>query len=157
VAAADVRLSRARLVAANAGRLGLDDAVAVLVADGTAPPLRPASFDRVLLDAPCSGIGTFRRRPDARWRVDAGTVDRLAALQRRLLAAAAGLVRPGGLLVYSVCTLTAAEGPEVAATLDWPALDPPGDPWRPWGSGALLLPQSAGTDGMFVARWHHPT
>ncbi len=80
----------------------------------------PASFDRVLVDAPCSGLGALRRRPDARWRVDPDAVERLAALQARLLAAAADLVRPGGTLVYAVCTLTAAEGPDVAATLDWP-------------------------------------
>lgn len=151
VVAADVRLSRARLIAANAERLGTP--VAVVVADGTAPPFPPRTFDRVLVDAPCSGIGTFRRRPDARWRVGPEDVERLAGLQRRMLAAAAELVRPGGLLVYSVCTLTAAEGPEVAATVDREPLDPPGEPWRPWGRGALLLPQAAGTDGMFVARW----
>ena len=146
VAASDVRPQRARLVAGNANRLGTS--LAVLVADGTAPPYRPARFDRVLLDAPCSGLGTLRRRADARWRVDADAVERLASLQRRLLAAAATLVRPGGTLVYSVCTLTTAEGPGVAATLDWPTLDPPGGP--------LLLPQAAGTDGMFVARWVRP-
>jgi 16S rRNA (cytosine967-C5)-methyltransferase len=55
-----------------------------------------------------------------------------------------------------VCTLTAAEGPDVAAGIDWAPLDPPGDPWRPWGTGALLLPQAAGTDGMFLARWTRP-
>jgi 16S rRNA (cytosine967-C5)-methyltransferase len=73
-----------------------------------------------------------------------------------MLAAAAALVRPGGLLAYSVCTLTAEEGPEVAATLGWPVEPPPDEPWRPWGSGALLLPQVAGTDGMFLARWRRP-
>jgi 16S rRNA (cytosine967-C5)-methyltransferase len=154
VVASDIRPARAGLVAGNAARLGVD--LDVLVADGTAPPFRPACFDRVLLDAPCSGLGTFRRRADARWRIDAAAVDRLAELQRRLLAAAATLVRPGGTLVYSVCTLTEAEGPGVAATVDWPMVEAPADPWRPWGSGALLLPQVAGTDGMFLARWTRP-
>lgn len=154
VAASDNRRARAGLVASNAARLGV--AVAVAVADGAAPPYRPASFDRVLLDAPCSGLGTLRRRADARWRVDEGAVGRLADLQRRLLREAAALVRPGGTLVYSVCTLTEEEGPAVAATLDWPALDPPGGPWQPWGSGALLRPEAAGTDGMFLARWRRP-
>jgi len=130
--------------------------VAALAADGSAPPYRPASFDRVLLDAPCTGLGTLRRRADARWRIEPDAVGRLAALQRRVLAEAARLVRPGGTLVYSVCTLTAAEGPDVAAGVDWPSLSPPGEPWRPWGSGALLLPQVAGTDGMFLARWTRP-
>jgi 16S rRNA (cytosine967-C5)-methyltransferase len=110
----------------------------------------------VLVDAPCSGLGALRRRPDARWRIDPPGVDRLAALQPRLLRAAADLVRPGGTLVYAVCTLTTAEGPDVATTLDWAPAPPPGEPWRPLGPGALLLPQTAGTDGMFVARWHKP-
>jgi 16S rRNA (cytosine967-C5)-methyltransferase len=138
----------------NARRLGGD--VSVVVGDATAPPLRAGRFDRVLLDAPCSGLGTLRRRADARWRIEADAVDRLAVLQRQLLSAATTLVRPGGTLVYSVCTLTAAEGPEVAASLDWAPLDPPGEPWQPWGSGAKLLPQAAGTDGMFLARWRRP-
>lgn len=156
VAASDVRPSRVRLVRDNAARLGVSANVVALAADGAAPPYRPASFDRVLLDAPCSGLGTLRRRADARWRIGADAVDRLADLQRRLLASAATLVRPGGTLVYSVCTLTEAEGPAVAATMDWPLVDPPGDPWRPWAAGSLLLPQAAGTDGMFLARWTRP-
>jgi 16S rRNA (cytosine967-C5)-methyltransferase len=126
------------------------------VAQAEASSLRPGSFDRVLLDAPCSGLGTLRRRADARWRIDADAVSRLAALQRRMLAAAADLVRPGGMLVYSVCTLTSAEGPEVAAAVDWPSASTPGEPWREWGSGSVLLPQVAGTDGMFLARWRRP-
>ncbi len=73
------------------------------------PPWRAGRFDRVLVDAPCSGLGVLRRRPDARWRVQPGDVARLAGLQRRLLAAAVPLVRPGGVLVYSVCTLTGEE------------------------------------------------
>jgi 16S rRNA (cytosine967-C5)-methyltransferase len=141
VAASDVRPSRAGLVAGNADRLGTP--LAVLVADGTAPPYRPHTFDRVLLDAPCSGLGTLRRRADARWRIDAAAVDRLVDLQRRLLLAAATLVRPGGTLVYSVCTLTTAEGPEIAAELEG-------------AETHLLLPQAEGTDGMFVARWIRP-
>jgi 16S rRNA (cytosine967-C5)-methyltransferase len=154
VVAADHTLKRIGLVRSNATQL--DRPLHLVVADAGAPAFRPASFDRVLLDAPCSGLGTLRRRADARWRIDADGVIRLADLQRRLLAAAATLVRPGGTLVYSVCTLTVAEGPDVAATLPWPALPPPDEPWRPWGSGAVLLPQTAGTDGMFLARWQAP-
>lgn len=154
VVAADHTAARIGLVRANAERLGRP--VRLLVGDATAPALRPAVFDRVLVDAPCSGLGTLRRRADARWRIDADAVARLAGLQARMLAAAATLVRPGGTLAYSVCTLTAAEGPEVAATLPWAPLPPPGHPWRPWGSGAVLLPQAAGTDGMYLARWRVP-
>jgi 16S rRNA (cytosine967-C5)-methyltransferase len=155
VVAADISSTRAGLVAANAQRLGVD--LPVIVADGRKPPFARASFDRVLVDAPCSGLGVLRRRPDARWRIDAAAVDRLAVLQRELLDAAISLVRPGGILIYSVCTLTnretiaidaslAAEHPELAA------LAPPGAPWRPHGRGALLLPQAAGSDGMAVLR-----
>jgi 16S rRNA (cytosine967-C5)-methyltransferase len=158
VVAADVRPRRAVLVAANAVRLGVADRVAVVAADGTRPPFPPGAFDRVLVDAPCSGLGTLRRRADLRWRVEPEAVDRLAALQGRLLAAAADLVRAGGTLVYSVCTLTAAESTAVDEALagerpDLVPLDPPGEPWRPWGRGAILLPQAEGSDGMCLVRY----
>ena len=154
VVAGDVSADRSRLVAENVRRLGLAN-VPVVVADGTRPPLRPGSADRVLVDAPCSGLGVLRRRPDARWRIQAADAERLADLQRRLLTAAATLLRPGGVLVYSVCTLTRAETVDVDAwlTAAHPGLAPlpaPPEPWRPLGRGALLLPQAAGTDGMYV-------
>ena len=150
VTAADVSIRRAHLVAENAQRIGAPLA-GIVVADGLAAPFRPESFDRVLVDAPCSGLGVLRRRPDARWRIQPSDVEDLAALQRRLLAAAAELVRPGGVLVYSVCTLTEAE----TIGVDLPrleALPPPDGPWEPWGRGARLLPQTRGTDGMFLLR-----
>jgi 16S rRNA (cytosine967-C5)-methyltransferase len=154
VVACDLRPARLGLVHRAARRLGLE-AIAPLAADGRRPPLRAASFDRVLLDAPCSGLGVLRRRPEARWRLEEAAVTELAALQRELLAAAATLVRPGGRLVYSVCTLTRAETTAVdewaETTLpDLLAEPAPGPPWRPWGRGALLLPPVAGTDGMYV-------
>ena len=160
VVGADRRPARAGLVQANAGRLGLDGVVAV-VADGTAPPFAPGSFDRVLVDAPCSGLGSLRRRPDARWRIDAAAPERLAPLQADLLDAAAPLVRPGGILVYSVCTLTAAETTGVAAGFaerhpGWVARPLADDRWGPWGSGGILLPQVAGTDGMACFAWTRP-
>jgi 16S rRNA (cytosine967-C5)-methyltransferase len=154
VVASDVRPARLELVTRAAARLGLGSIVP-LAADGRRLPLRPATFDRVLVDAPCTGLGVLRRRPEARWRVREEAVAELAALQRELLAVAVELVRPGGRVVYSVCTLTRAETIEVDrwAQDAWPGLvaeTPPGPPWRPWGRGALLLPQSAGTDGMYV-------
>ena len=154
VVAADVSPSRARVVAANATRTG-KDAVRTVVADGTSSPFRPQSFSLVLVDAPCSGLGVLRRRPDARWRVSPADIDRLAALQRRLLTSAAGLLRPGGVLAYSVCTLSVAETASIDNWLrrsfpDLRPLPPPGGPWTPAGRGALLLPQAAGTDGMFL-------
>ncbi|HLY84837.1 MAG TPA: transcription antitermination factor NusB, partial [Acidimicrobiales bacterium] len=154
VVAADIDAGRAGLTAANAARLSLAN-VATVVADARRPPLRPGGFDRVLVDAPCSGLGVLRRRPDARWRVQRGDLPRLAALQRQLLDAALPLVAPGGRLVYSVCTFTLAE----TAGIDrWLAVQhpharavlPPGAPWERVGRGARLLPQAAGTDGMFL-------
>jgi 16S rRNA (cytosine967-C5)-methyltransferase len=154
VIAADISLPRARVVASNAERLETAN-VATVVADATVPPFRDGFFDLVLVDAPCSGLGVLRRRPDARWRIQPADVDRLSALQRRLLSAAAGMVRPGGTLAYSVCTLTTSETASVDRWLaqQFPRLRPvapPAEPWRHAGRGALLLPQTAGTDGMFL-------
>jgi 16S rRNA (cytosine967-C5)-methyltransferase len=156
VAASDVNPMRVGLVMENVARLDARD-VAVLVADGREPPYRPASFDRVLLDAPCSGLGVLRRRPDARWRIEADDVPRLAGLQRDLVGASVGLVRPGGVLVYSVCTLTLAESAGIDKWLaeshpSLTPLPPPGPPWEPFGRGARLLPQTADTDGMYLLR-----
>jgi len=107
------------------------------------------------VDAPCSGLGVLRRRAESRWRIRPESVGELATLQRDLLRAAATVVRPGGRLVYAVCTLTRAETVGVAewATRElggFEAIAPPGVPWRTHGPGALLLPHAAGTDGMFV-------
>jgi len=156
VVAAD--LGRAALVAGNASRTGTADRVGVVTADGRTPPFPPASFDRVLVDAPCSGLGVLHRRPDARWRVRPEAVDRLAAVQVDLVRAAADVVRPGGVLVVSVCTLTEAEtiGVDAAVAAERPDLEPlppPTGPWRPWGRGGLLLPQVEGTDGMALHRY----
>lgn len=160
VVAADVRPGRAALVVDNARTVGASGLWAV-AGDAARPPFRPGSFDRVLLDAPCSGLGVLRRRPDARWRVEPDAVDRLATLQRHLVDAAVPLVRPGGVLVYSVCTLTRAEtlGIDQHLADAHPELEPlgaPGAPWRPWGRGGLVLPHDAGTDGMFVLRLRAP-
>ncbi|MEY2754927.1 MAG: hypothetical protein RJB65_1285, partial [Actinomycetota bacterium] len=95
VVAADLQPQRVGLVAANAARLGATGVLPV-VADALHGPWADGSFDHVLLDAPCSGLGTLRRRADARWRVAADDVASLAELQRQMLLAAAPLVRPGG-------------------------------------------------------------
>lgn len=175
VVAADIRPSRVGLIAENVRTLGLGAAagtprgigsdatageagvVVPIAADGLHPPFAPASFDRVLIDAPCSGLGTLRRRPDARWRIAESDVTTLAELQLALVESALALVRPGGHLVYSVCTVTAAETTAVDALLaerhpELVAVAHPGDPWVPAGRGALLLPQAAGTDAMFLLR-----
>jgi 16S rRNA (cytosine967-C5)-methyltransferase len=158
VVAADMRPSRLTLLSSNRERLDISpNDMQIVGADGTAPPFRPQSFDRVLLDAPCSGFGALRRRPDARWRIAQKDIDELVLIQRRLFTQAVAMVRPGGELVYSVCTITAAETSELDA---WAAQTFPElvarpveqSPWTPLGRGALLLPQDAGTDGMYILR-----
>ncbi len=155
VIAGDSHLGRIGLLKANRASLNAGW-VLLLAADGLHPPLRPGCFDAALVDAPCSGLGTLRRRPDARWRVEPSSVARLAELQAGLLDAAVGLVRPGGQLAYSVCTLTAAETLQVAARTARDArlapLPPPPEPWMAHGGGALLLP-GADHDGMALFRW----
>jgi 16S rRNA (cytosine967-C5)-methyltransferase len=153
VVASDVHPARTSRVRDAVARLRLSN-VAVVVADGRSLPLR-TTFTRVLVDAPCTGLGVLHRRADARWRVKPDDVDALASRQRQLFAAAAAVVAPGGTLVYSACTVTRAETLDIDAWAgrEFPGfapVAPPGAPWRPWGRGAMLLPQDAGTDGMFV-------
>jgi len=159
VVAGDQRLGRAGLVMANKAALALDD-LHVVQSDGTAPPHPDGSFDAVLVDAPCSGLGALRRRPDARWRIQPTDVEELAGLQRRILLASASLVRSGGTLVYSVCTLTRAESTEVVASASsalaelgfLPDLPDTGG-WAPYGDDTLVLTPQPGADGMALARW----
>lgn len=153
VVAGDARANRVGLVADNAARLGAD--LATVVADATAPPFSDGAFDAVLIDAPCSGLGALRRRPDARWRIGPGDVADLAVLQRRMIGACAALVRPGGRLIYSVCTLTAAESIEHPSPAGFAVDDrrPDVGEWREFGHGWRVLPQDADTDGMVVVRY----
>jgi len=164
VVACDLRERRLGLVAENSRRLGSD--LLMAVGDGRSAPFRPGSFDRVLVDAPCSGLGVLRRRADARWqpgRFDDRSIDELADLQVELVGCAVDLVAPGGVLAYSVCTLTGAETAGVdrrlrAAHPDLVPL-PVGDPWRRWGdegAGGLLLPQDLDSEGMAVFVYRVP-
>jgi 16S rRNA (cytosine967-C5)-methyltransferase len=116
--------------------------------------------DLVLVDAPCSGTGTWRRNPETRWRVSPERLDRLTALQSRLLDIGATLLRPGGRLVYAVCSLLAEEGRGQAdswarrsSLVPEPLSMQAG---RAAGLGRLLSPARDGTDGFFVARWRRP-
>ena len=152
VIAADLQAHRAALVADNAHRIGYD--IPVVVADGTSPPFREHSFDRVLIDAPCSGLGALRRRPDARWRISEQDIVDLAGIQQRLLDATSPLVRPGGVLVYSVCTITAAESIDHPTPHGFEVItDDVGDEWTSFGKGFRILPQDADTDGMVIIRY----
>lgn len=153
VVAADIRPNRVGLVADNAVRLGLD--IETVVADATDPPFDPASFDAVLIDAPCSGLGALRRRPDARWRIQPSDVSDLVGLQRRMIDSSAPLVRPGGRMVYSVCTLTAAESIDhpIPEGFDVDDREPAIGRWRRFGHGWRVLPHDADTDGMVLVRY----
>lgn len=135
----------------------------VRVWDGGGKLPMKTSFDGVLVDAPCSGVGTWGRNPHARWTTTPRDVRELAAVQERLLALAARAVKPGGRLVYAVCTLTRAETQEVvrAFSAAHPAFAPlplPSDwPIALFAAGAepggCLWPQATGGNGMFVAAW----
>ena len=122
--------------------------------------LAGVSVDRVLLDAPCSGLGVIRRHPEQKWSADPQAIGRMAALQKKLLEAVVPALRPGGLLVYSVCTTTDEEGPAQATWLRqrFPELRPlpveEGPLARLADSGlARLWPHRHGTDGFFLARF----
>jgi 16S rRNA (cytosine967-C5)-methyltransferase len=121
----------------------------------------PRLADRLLLDAPCTGLGVLRRRPDIKWRVEPQDLGALAALQGAMLRGAADAVRPGGVIVYSVCTTEEEEGQHVIeeflrtrAEFRLEAIDPPPafrSAVTPAGT-VVLLPHRHGTDGFFIAR-----
>jgi 16S rRNA (cytosine967-C5)-methyltransferase len=145
---------RAELVEQNTKGLPVD----VLRVDGRDPGLDPG-FDRVLVDAPCTGLGALRRRPEARWRRVPGDVPQLARLQRELLASAIRLTRPGGVVLYATCSPHLAETVGVVADAlrrhPVTALDtrPLFDPVDGLGDGphVQLWPHRHGTDAMFAA------
>ncbi|MET7326969.1 transcription antitermination factor NusB [Nonomuraea sp. NPDC005650] len=152
--AADLQQHRARLVWQTTR-----DA-AVLTADGTEPAWRPGVFDRVMVDAPCTGLGALRRRPEARWRRDPQGIADLGKLQRRLLGTALDAVRPGGVVAYVTCSPHLAEtrvvvGDVLARRDDveqldarayLPEVDSLGD-----GPHVQFWPHRHGTDAMFLA------
>jgi len=134
---------------------GRQGGVAVVVADGRSAPLPSGVADAVVVDAPCSGLGALRRSPELRWRADPAAVPRLQELQRALLDEAVRLVRPGGRVVYSVCTLTTEEttAQDVWLGERYPAMRAvslPREDWRPAGRGGLRLPHDGPSDGMYA-------
>ncbi len=112
--------------------------------------------DAVLVDAPCSGTGTWRRNPESRWRISPQEIERLSQLQFRLLDMAAGLLRPGGRLVYVVCSLLDEEGAGLFDSFTAACPDMRAEPVAfagcPRGQGVRLTPYRDGTDGFFFAR-----
>jgi 16S rRNA (cytosine967-C5)-methyltransferase len=157
VVAADSAPRRAQRVRQTAARLKLPN-IAVLVSDGRRPALRPV-FQRVLVDAPCTSLGVLQRRPDARWLRSPGDVHDAAALQAQLMDAAAGLLLPGGWLLYSVCSLEKEETDDrVAAFLAaQPAFAAEALPdWvpnelRPAPGVLRVLPGTMGLEGVYAA------
>ena len=113
VVACDVRPHRVRLLNRTVARCRLANTHVVHVAPGGALPVRSTSFDAVLIDAPCSGLGTVRRDPDIKWRRAEADLERFAEAQRHLLDRAATLVKQGGVVVYSTCSSEPEENERV--------------------------------------------
>jgi len=167
VVAGDRHPARLRLLTQNAKRLGVR--CAIVAADmAAAPPLRPeARFDAVLVDAPCSGTGVIRRHPELRYRLSPEDLPRFTAIQSSLLARGAALVRPGGALVYAVCSLEPEEGSErIQALLASHPEFRPEDPAVGAGNSALCasdpagpalvtLPHRDAMDGFFAMSLRH--
>ncbi len=167
IVAADHKRRGARLIAGNAQRLGLRSIAAVTLdarsADATFPR---RAFERVLVDAPCSGLGTLRAHPEIRWRRTPADLRRFATTQRRILDAVTPLLKPGGIVVYATCTLTDEENEGVVEP--WLAAHPElrrerADDVLPASARALVddagalmtLPQRDGLDGFYAVRVRH--
>jgi 16S rRNA (cytosine967-C5)-methyltransferase len=176
--ASDRSARRLEVLKKRAARASVFNFRAVTWNGGPQPPMK-TRFDGILVDAPCSGVGTWQRHPHARWTVSPGDVRELAAVQRQLLDRVAGSLKPGGRLVYSVCTLTRSETTDVAAGFSaaHPELLPaavfpeagrqssaitghpqnpgqaPGSPDFSFLTSVTLWPQRLDANGMFVAAW----
>lgn len=144
VLANELQHHRARLVARGT-RAAASGLSGVVTGDGTRPPWREGTFDRVLVDAPCSGLGALRRRPESRWRRTPQDLDLLVPLQRGLLDTAIASTRPGGVIVYATCSPVLAETTGVVEAVlagrDDAHLE----------STRQLWPHRDGTDAMFIA------
>jgi 16S rRNA (cytosine967-C5)-methyltransferase len=150
VVAVEIHPGRARELEENVRRLGAAN-VTVVQADALVLPIELRDFDRVLVDAPCSGLGVLAQRPDLRWRARP-----LPELQRELLRVAAERARPGGTVVYSVCTLNADENEAIVEGSQLEA-EPLGEEWPQFAHPnrpeyLLTRPDRHGTSGFFIAR-----
>jgi 16S rRNA (cytosine967-C5)-methyltransferase len=132
--------------------------IQAICADGMRPPVAPV-FDRVLVDAPCSGLGTLRRHPDLKWRMNPAAITRLAEEQRGLLRSALAACKPGGVVVFSVCTITREETMEIAQAIaaEGEAILEDGpehlNTWKMSTGQYQILPSSGALDGFFLTRW----
>ncbi|WP_246369607.1 16S rRNA (cytosine(967)-C(5))-methyltransferase RsmB [Saccharibacillus deserti] len=162
IVANDLHEHKQGLIAEQAERLGL---TCIETSVGDAMSLKDrfeaASFDRVLLDAPCSGFGVIRRKPDLRWAKTPEDTASIAKLQRQMLAAVAGLVKPGGILVYSTCTIEREENQRAVAEFLRDHAEFVAEPFeaaalngmpQAGGAGVQILPNQFGSDGFYIAR-----
>jgi 16S rRNA (cytosine967-C5)-methyltransferase len=161
--ASDTNRARLAQLPLRAERAGA--AIAIRLIDGGREAAQLADLegqcDVVLVDAPCSGSGTWRRNPESRWRLTPERLERLVKLQQHLLDLAAPLVKPGGALVYATCSIIRAEGAAQARNFlgrhsSWIVQDVPFEGGRADGPGRLLTPAHDATDGFFVARFVKP-
>ena len=158
VVACDMHEHRLRVVAEASARLGLKSVCTVVLDAEALLPFADETFERVLVDAPCTGTGTLRHNPEIRWRISPGDINELAAKQRRILGQAARVVRPGGRLVYSTCSVEREENEEVVSDFlrthgDFrqTAARPASDLLLTETGAARTWPQRDGVDGFFVA------
>jgi 16S rRNA (cytosine967-C5)-methyltransferase len=157
VVASDKSFGRLQRLLANQRRLESANLLP-FVGDARNPAIRPV--DAVLIDVPCTGTGTFRRHPDARWRIKVSDIAVMSALQKLIIRAAAKVVRPDGLLIYSTCSLEPEENDAqidsfLADNLNWILEPPPEGSVAPElldGGRLRVLPHRTGTDGAFAAR-----
>ncbi len=161
VLAVDLHANKLRKIEAEAKRLGVDARIRTLAHDATQPFSEElGEFHVVMVDAPCTGLGTLRRHPELRYRRSAEDVDRLAALQRNILEQAQEKVAPGGLLVYAVCSVDSQEGPDQIEMFlrshpeftAEPPRSPEGVQLPMWQAYLRTLPGPEGLDGFFAAR-----
>ena len=163
IVASDIYEHKLARIEENAARLGISSIETELLDARKIGEEYREMADRVLVDAPCSGLGVLRRKPDARWNKSAAEIDALPALQLEILASAAKALKSGGVLVYSTCTIEASENKQVVTeflaqhkefSLDFTGKYLPGELGKKWAAEKMiqLYPQRDGIDGFFIAR-----
>ena len=149
VFASDVSPGRLRMFSRNCDRLGL--AIPLLAADARSLPFR-ALFHHVLVDAPCTGLGTLSRHPEIRWHRQIDDITRMSGLQKEILVSASDAVAPGGTLIYTTCTTEPEENEQVVENFLGSRPDFRIDSDQETPAVLAILPDSSGTDGAFGTR-----